>query len=69
MRVETARESVDVAAAAETQRAGGRGQAVAARLKKFRLRAIARRRTSLRLQRAEIGGPSLSRNARQADYL
>ncbi|HEX8889728.1 MAG TPA: hypothetical protein VF779_11285 [Pyrinomonadaceae bacterium] len=58
MREETAREFGDVAAATGTGRAGGKGLVMAARLKKFRLRAIARRRSSLRQQKAEGGGLS-----------
>jgi hypothetical protein len=58
MREETAREFGDVAAATGMERAGGKGLVVAARLKKFRLRAIARRRSSLRQQKAESGGLS-----------
>jgi hypothetical protein len=70
MREEAVREFGDVAAAATgAERASGRGHVVAARLKKFRLRAIARRRSSLRQQRAEGGGSSLLRSSRQADCL
>jgi hypothetical protein len=58
MREETAREFGDVAATIGMERSGGKGLVVAARLKKFRLRAIARRRSSLRQQKAESGGLS-----------
>jgi hypothetical protein len=53
MRVESLREIENAVAASGNQRSRGRGLTVYARLRRLRLRAIARRRSFVRLHRVE----------------
>lgn len=55
MRVERVREIENDIAAPGNQRIRGRGLSVGTRLRRLRLRAIARRRSVVRLDKAEVG--------------
>jgi hypothetical protein len=64
MRVERMREIENAIPASSTQRIRGRGPAVGVRLRRLRLRAIARRRSIVRLHRAEVSAFPAGRLAR-----
>jgi hypothetical protein len=69
MRVEQVREIESEMAAPGNQRIGGRGLTVGIRLRRLRLRAIARRRSIVRLDRAEVGIFPVGRRARPVAWL
>lgn len=64
MRVERMRETENAIAATGNQRTRGRGLTVGVRLRRFRLRAIARRRSVVRLNSAEVSMLTVGRLAR-----
>jgi hypothetical protein len=64
MRVERVREIESAITASGNQQIRGKGLSVGARLRRLRLRAIARRRSIVRLHRAEVGAFPAGRLAR-----
>jgi hypothetical protein len=69
MRVERMREIENEMAAPANQRIRGSRLAVGARLRRLRLRAIARRRSVIRLQNAEVSTLAVGRLTRSAAWL